>query len=211
MLQPNNRLVILLACLLLSWSPAALSADAEGEGTEKGASGVIQQLNESLLTIMKKADELGYKGRYALVAPVVEDSFDLIFMAKKTIGRYWAPLSDTDKKRWVETFSGFTISNFADRFDGYSGQTFEIVGNKPASHETVMILTQLIRPEADDVELNYRMREMGGEWKVVDIYSGGKVSEVALRRSEYASVLKAGGIEQLITVVAEKAENRANK
>jgi phospholipid transport system substrate-binding protein len=208
MLQPRNRVVPLLICLLLIW-PLAGSAS---EGVDhSGAKQVIQQLNESLLTIMKQADQLGYQGRYELVAPVVEESFDLIFMARKTIGRYWTKLSDADKRRWVDTFSGFTISNFADRFDGFSGQSFAIVGDKPASSETVMILTQLIRPEADDVDLNYRMRAMDGRWRVVDIYAGGKVSEVALRRSEYASVLKAGGIEKLITVVSEKTEGRAKK
>jgi phospholipid transport system substrate-binding protein len=209
MFHPRRRLIGLLTCLLLTYP---LTAQAEEPALEEnGAEQVIQHLNESLLTIMKRADELGYQGRYELVAPMVEDSFDLIFMAKKTVGRYWAKLSDDEKRRWVDTFSGFTISNFADRFDGYSGQTFAIVGKKPASHETVMVLTQLVRPEADDVELNYRMREQAGEWKVVDIYSGGKVSEVALRRSEYASVLKSGGIEKLIVVVGEKAENRAKK
>lgn len=209
MFHPRRRLIGLLTCLLLTYP---LTAQAEEPALEEnGAEQVIQHLNESLLTIMKRADELGYQGRYELVAPMVEDSFDLIFMAKKTVGRYWAKLSDDEKRRWVDTFSGFTISNFADRFDGYSGQTFAIVGKKPASHETVMVLTQLVRPEADDVELNYRMREQAGGWKVVDIYSGGKVSEVALRRSEYASVLKSGGIEKLIVVVGEKAENRAKK
>jgi phospholipid transport system substrate-binding protein len=209
MFQPRRRLLGLLTCLLLT---CPLAAQGQGPASEDdGAGTVIQQLNESLLTIMKRADELGYQGRYELVAPVVKESFDLIFMAKKTVGRYWAKLSDDEKRRWVETFSGFTISNFADRFDGYSGQTFEIVGKKPASHETVMVLTELIRPESDNVELNYRMREQDGKWKVVDIYSGGKVSEVALRRSEYASVLKAGGIEKLIVVVGEKADSRAKK
>jgi len=199
-----------VAALVVGTAPEAATETVDSASVE-AASGVIRNLNQSLLTIMKRADELGYDGRYALVEPVVKDSFDLPFMSRKTIGSYWNDLSEDQKQRWLDAFSSFTISNFADRFDGYSGQTFEIVGEKPASHETLIILTQLIRPSADDVTLNYRMRGEETGWKVVDIYSGGKVSEVALRRSEYAAVLKQGGIEKLIEVVTAKADTRAAK
>jgi phospholipid transport system substrate-binding protein len=170
---------------------------------------VIERLNSTLIAIMQGADALGYKGRYAKVAPVVDETFDLVFMASKSIGRYWKALEQEQRARWVDAFRSYTVSNFADRFDGFSGQTFEILGQKKASHATVLVLTQLVRPTADDVELNYRMRDEDGAWRVVDIYSGGKVSEVALRRSEYASVLKQGGIEKLIAVVNAKAESRS--
>ena len=132
-------------------------------------------------------------------------------MAQKSIGRYWKGLDEEQRRRWEETFEAFTISNFADRFDGFSGQSFEVVGHKPASHQTLMVLTRLIRPGSDDVELNYRMRAVDSRWVVIDLYSGGKVSEVALRRSEYGAVLKHGGIEKLIASVAAKTEQRARK
>ena len=201
----------LVPSLAVAQAPAAEAGEPADPERVAAARRVIRELNETLLTIMKRADELGYSGRYALVEPVVARSFDLLFMSKKTVGRHWKKLADDDKRRWIDTFTGFTISNFADRFDGYSGQSFELSGEKPARGETVIILTRLVRPNSDDVELNYRMREVKGEWKVVDIYSGGKVSEVALRRSEYARVLKRGGIDALIEVVSAKSARRAGE
>jgi hypothetical protein len=44
---------------------------------------------------------------------------------------------------------------------------------------------------------------------VVDIYSDGSVSEVALRRSEYSAVLKGGSIDELIAAVSAKTAKRA--
>src|SRR5438552_19079444 len=38
----------------------------------------------------------------------------------------------------------------------------------------------------------YRMHEVNGTWKIVDVYSNG-VSELTLRRSDFAAMLAAGG------------------
>lgn len=182
---------------------AAVSANA-------GAKAAIARFNATLLDIMKRADQLGYEGRYETVAPVLRETFDVPFMAAKTVGSTWRTLDSEQRRRWVEAFEGYTVSNFADRFDGFSGETLEVVGEKPASHQTRVVLTRLTRPGEDDVELNYRMRETDDGWQVVDIYSDGTVSEIALRRSEYASVLKQGGIEKLIASVNAKTAERAH-
>ena len=159
---------------------------------------------------MKRAEDgFPYQGRFEIVAPVVREIFDVPFMAAKSIGRYWRKLDGEQRHRWVKTFEEFTISNFADRFDGFSGQSFEISGERPASRETRVVETILTRPGDESVELDYRMRSTAGAWRVVDIYSDGSVSEVALRRSEYAAVLKGRGIEGLIAAVSAKTEKRA--
>jgi phospholipid transport system substrate-binding protein len=171
----------------------------------------IDRLNQALLDIMMRADDLGYLGRYEAVAPVVRETFDTTFMASKSIGPTWRKLGPEERARWVSTFEAYTISNLADRFDGFSGETLQIVGDRPASNETLVVETRLDRPGDDSVGLDYRMRDAGQTWKVIDVYSDGKVSEIALRRSEYASVLRAGGIEGLITAVSKKTEQRAGQ
>lgn len=172
----------------------------------------IRRLNTTLIDIMKSAEEgLSYQGRFERVAPVVQETFDMPFMAAKTIGSYWRKLDPEERRRWVKAFGDFTISNFADRFDGFSGQTLEIRGERPASRDTLIVETRLNRPGDDAVDLDYRMRARAGDWRVVDIYSDGSVSEVALRRSEYASFLKGGGIDDLIAAVSAKTAKRARQ
>lgn len=172
----------------------------------------IRRLNATLIGIMKSAEEgLSYQGRFERVAPVVQKTFDMPFMAAKTIGSYWRKLDPDERRRWVKTFGDFTISNFADRFDGFSGQTLEIRGERPASRDTLIVETRLNRPGDDSVDLDYRMRARAGDWRVVDIYSDGSVSEVALRRSEYASFLRGGGIDDLIAAVSAKTAKRASQ
>jgi phospholipid transport system substrate-binding protein len=205
------RLVQSLLTLLLAAAcaaPAAFAEEADPAATS-GAPAVIERFNEMLLDLMQRADELGYQGRFELAARSVAETFDIAFMAAKSIGSHWRKLDEEKQALWVRTFTDFTVSSYADKFDGYSGESIEILGEKPASHSTKIVLTRLVRPEAKDVDLDYRMREVEVGWRVVDIYSDGTVSEVALRRSEYAAVLKQGGIDTLIDAVAKKTAKRA--
>jgi phospholipid transport system substrate-binding protein len=212
-----GALGVLLSVLLVALAASAAEAPAQAQAAalepgdaHPGPQQVIAKFDDVLLAMMKRADELGYDGRFEFVAPIVRETFDLSFMARKTVGRYWDDFSKEEQARWVKTFEDFTISNLADRFHGYSGQQFEILGEKPASKNTKIVLTLLHRTGgADDVELNYRMRQGRDGWQIIDIYANGKVSEVALRRAEYARSLKQGGIEQLIESVAEKTASRA--
>ena len=45
------------------------------------------------------------------------------------------------------------------------------------------------------------MRETDQRWRIVDVYFNGTVSELAMRRSEYSSMLKREGFEELLAAV----------
>ncbi|MFP6641042.1 MAG: ABC transporter substrate-binding protein [Myxococcota bacterium] len=203
----SSALLALVVCGM-SASSRAEAPLAGSEAPAATAESTIDQLNRALLDIMMRADELGYRGRFETVAPVVRETFDTTFMAAKSVGSTWRKLEPEQRQRWVETLEAYTISNLADRFDGFSGETLAIVGDRPASNETLVVETRLDRPGEEPVDLDYRMREAGPGWKVIDVYSDGKISEIALRRAEYASVLRSGGIESLIAAVSAKTEKR---
>ena len=206
-----SALLLAVAVFVASAASSAEAPETVSGAPSDSAQWAIDRLNRTLLDIMMRADELGYTGRFETVAPVVRDTFDTTFMAAKSIGSTWRKLEADERKRWVETFEAYTISSMADRFDGFSGETLEIVGDRPASHETLVVETRLDRPGDESVGLDYRMREVSPGWKVIDVYSDGKISEIALRRAEYASVLRSGGIEGLIAAVSAKTEQRGAK
>jgi phospholipid transport system substrate-binding protein len=170
---------------------------------------VVESLHDILLTCMKDAEQLGYHGRYQMLEPVLNRSFDLDFMARKSVGRHWKNLDEANQQRWLQTFERLTTANYAGRFDGYSGQSFETLGEEPAAHETVVVRTKLVLPDDDDVQLNYRLHQNGESWQIVDVYLNGTVSELALRRSEYASVLKRGDFDTLVAQVDQRVADLA--
>lgn len=187
---------------------AASDAAAAEEGSPVPA---VEKFHAGLLQIMKDAEALGFQGRIDRLTPLMAQTFDLDFMASKTVGSHWRKLSDDDKRRWAEAFTRFTTANYAGRFTGYTGEEFVTVGTEEAARGTRVVLTKIVVPDGDDVQLNYRLIERNGGWKVIDVYLNGTVSELALRRSEYSSALKREGFAQLLDSVESKIEDLKEK
>ena len=171
----------------------------------------IETFHAGLLDIMKHADELGIQGRIDRLAPLMADTFDLDFMASKTVGRHWRKLSEEEQANWVDLFTRFTTANYAGRFTGFTGEEFITVGTEDAPRGTRVVMTKIVIPDDKDVQLNYRMIERDGRWKVIDVFLNGTVSELALRRSEYSSALKRDGFASLLNSVEEKIEDLKSK
>jgi hypothetical protein len=62
----------------------------------------------------------------------------------------------------------------------------------------VMVRSQIIKANGEPVNVDYMMRRTGDSWLISDIYLDGAISEVATRRSEFATILKSQGIDGLI-------------
>ena len=188
-------------------APAANAANAEASSP----AAMIETFHAGLLQIMKEAKTLGFEGRIERLAPLMGDTFDLDFMASKTVGRHWKKLSEEEKGEWAETFARFTTANYAGRFTGFTGEEFVTLGVEDAARGTRNVLTKIVVPDGDDVLLNYRVIERDGEWKVIDVYLNGTVSELALRRSEYSSALKREGFDSLMASIENKIEDLKEK
>lgn len=192
---------VILALLSLGAAPA-----------ERTPHQVVEALQLCLTDVMKNASTLGYEGRAERLAPVLPAVFDLAFMAEKSVGRYWKTASAEEQDRLVSTFTRYIVANYAGRFTGWDGQAFEILGDEPSARGTMLVRTRLVDPNAEDVNLDYRLRktETGG-WMIVDVYLDGTVSELALRRSEYSSLIKREGFEALLVALDERIETLQSK
>jgi phospholipid transport system substrate-binding protein len=182
------------------------TADESKSGID-AARASVEQLYAILQDVMQRSEQLTYDERYAELDPVIRQAYDLPFMSAKTLGRHWKDLSEQDRERWVSTFSRLTVSTYADRFDEYSGQVFEVLTIEPSRHETVMVRTRIVPVGEKPVELDYRLRGADGSWRIIDVFMNGTVSELALRRSEYSSVFKRDGFESLLSSLEEKIDS----
>ena len=134
-------LALVTVALLASLHVAPVRADETNPGASAARAG-IEQFYASLLEVMKRSGELTYEERYAQLDPVVQQAYDLSFMSAKVLGRHWKGLSDQDRERWISTFTRLTISTYAERFDKYSGQQFEVLSAEPSRQETIMVRTR---------------------------------------------------------------------
>ncbi len=177
---------------------------------ERSPRDVVAALNDALLGVLRQSNDLDYAGRFTLLAPILENMFDLEYMARQAVGRSFLDLDEPQRQAWYTLFKDYMTANYAARFDHFSDQQFEILGEEPGAKDTVLVRTRVIDPAAENVDLSYRMHRTDGAWKVADVYLKGTVSELALRRSEYASVLKRDGFEALIANVKAKIADFAN-
>ncbi len=170
---------------------------------------VVETLHVALLGLLKDAERLGYAGRFERIAPVVGRTFDGAFMAEKAVGRHWKTFTDEQRTRWTALFAEFTAANYAGNFDRFSGQRFETLGEEPGANDTRLVRTMLRNPSGEDVELTYRLQHAADGWRIVDIQLKGTVSELALRRSDYTSVLDRDEFDGLATMLRSKIDDLA--
>ena len=195
------------------WSTALLVATvlaAPAAAQPNAAMQKIERFNATLLSIMQNAETLKFGGRYKTLAPVILDSFDLGFMARFSAGRHWRGLSPTEQQKLVNTFERLWVSTYADRFNGYSGEAFEIVGSQKAPRDTLLVKSNIIKNDGEKIALNYLMQEKEKHWSVIDIFLDGKYSELAKQRSEYTSILKREGLAGLVAKVDAKVKRMQN-
>lgn len=166
-------------------------------------SGAIRNFNAALLEAMKKADELGYSGRYRLLEPVIRETYALSFMAGQSTGRYWKTFTKEERESVTKVYTDWTVATYAGRFDGYSGERFEIASESGSRQDTVTVVSNLIKQNGQEVSFHYLLRKIGGGWRVVDIKISG-VSQLALTRAQFTGVIRTKGVQGLISMLEEK-------
>ena len=186
-----NKSIIAILALALS-SPPALAQVADP------ASGTVQALHSGLLSIMRAGGTAGQSGRARTIAPVVDRTFDIALMTRLAVGPSWTTIAPADQSALVAAFRALTVAQYAKNFDSFSGESFTMVPQVETRGGDKLVRTTLVVPKGASEALNYRLRQSGGQWKIIDVYYRNAISQLATRRSEFARPLATGGAQALI-------------
>ena len=66
-----------------------------------------------------------------------------------------------------------------------------MTGAQPAG-AAIIVGSEIVKANDEAVKVDYLMRRNGDSWLISDIYPNGAISEVAIRRSEFAATIKNG-------------------
>ena len=157
----------------------------------------VQTFYDALLDAMKHAKDLGVRGRYDKLKPVVAQTFDLPDMVRFAVGPGWITMPAADQQALLASFERMTVASYANNFNGYDGEKF-VVDPVATVRGTDRVVQSKLITKSQTVPFNYRMRQFGGSWKILDIYLNGYVSQLATQRSDYGSTLAAGGAPALV-------------
>ncbi len=186
---------------------ALLAQPLPARAQQATASVVIENFHVTLLSVMKKAESLGVKGRYERLESPVAEAFHFTLMIRVAAGSFWKRADQDKRDRLLSAFTRMSVGNYAARFDGYSGQRFVTLGERPGPGTTRLVATQIVSPGDDPVDLTYVMKKIENRWRIGDVLLDNTISELAVRRSEYRRVLKRDGIDGLIAILEAKTRN----
>jgi phospholipid transport system substrate-binding protein len=201
---PFGRVARIIVCML---APLLIAPAVHAQ--QASPAEVVERLHRALIGAMREADRLGYRGRLERLEGVLDRTYDYSEMARVASGSHWKKFSPEERQRVTQAFADMSAATYASRFDDFSGEQFQTVGTRQAPDGGVLVQTKLVRPGAEDVKLDYLVKQTDEGWQVVDVFYMGGISEVANQRSQFLSVLKQGGPEQLVALLNQKAQQQA--
>jgi phospholipid transport system substrate-binding protein len=183
----------------------AVGLPAQQAAAVSGPQEVARGFYGVLLSTMRDGRSLGQSGRYSRLVPVVNSTFDLAFMGRLAVGPSWATLAPVQQQRLTEAFGNYVAATYADRFDTYSGEQLEVTGEQPFGSD-VVVQTKIVKSNGETTTLNYLMRQSQGAWQILDVYLDGTISQVAVQRSEYSSIVRREGVDGLVMALNRKVD-----
>jgi phospholipid transport system substrate-binding protein len=190
-------LVAAIAVLVVSLSPALASAGGRDPNLV-----VVERFHAALLDTMKQGKALGINGRFKKLEPEVGADFDLATMTQFTVGPTWSSMSAADRASIIAAFRRMTVASYARNFAEFKDQAFTLEEKVDVRGPDRLVKSQIIPKGEKPVNLVYRLRETSGSVRIIDvIYQS--VSQVATRRSDFASTIASGGAKALVAKLNE--------
>jgi phospholipid transport system substrate-binding protein len=164
----------------------------------------LRELHNALEAMMRAGDTTPFSQRFAALAPVVDEVFDLPTVLKVSVGPRWDTMDDDVRTRLLKAYRRFTVATYVANFDKYDGERFQILpGTRDAGGDRI-VGTEIVTGTGEHLRLDYVMREVNGSWRAVDVLLEGSISRVAVQRSDFRRVLASGDADALITSLRRK-------
>ena len=197
MLKMMARTTGLLALLFAFSAPAQDTApDALVKNTVNEVLGVIKQ-NKDQKTLLDLAERK------------VVAHFDFRQMTQLALGRSWSQATPAQQEALERAFRTLLVRTYTAALSQSSGETrveVKAAALKAGDTETV-VRTLAFEPGRKPVQIDYRMRNASGGWKVYDVVVE-NLSLVTNYRSTFQSEIARSGIDGLIKTIEAKNQKR---
>lgn len=198
----KNRHLAVVFILFLFGATTVFAAD-EGGATARQ---VVEKFQDELIAVMKDGKKLGYAGRYDKLKEPVSNSHELTKIARIVVGKEWEKLSEEQQQKLADVFSELSIASYAHNFKEYAGEAFVFDSEEETTRGGFVVHSHLVIPDDKPVKFDYMLKEKGNSWRIINIIANG-VSDLALKRSEYTTILQREGFDALISKISEKINN----
>jgi len=197
------NIIKILLFLISFWLPLnAYSQDSIGNRAET----FIEILSSEALKIATEKS-LTKKTRQAKIAILLNDGFDMPWIARFVLGRNWRLATPSQRKEYLNLFRSIIERTYSRQFQDYSDQKIVIKGHKLGSRKYIFVSSRIFDPTRSNVniDVNWRIVPAGSSFKIVDVVIEG-VSMGVTQRNEYASVLKRNG-NNIVALIEAMRQN----
>lgn len=148
---------------------------------------------------------------YDLVEAKILPHFDFAQMTKSAVARNWDKATLDQQTRLVDEFRALLVRTYSASISSVAEYKVDFKPLRMNPGETnVMVNTEVSKPGAPPITIDYRMEKQTDGWKVYDVLVD-NVSLVTVYRNSFNSEVRKGGIDGLIQTLARRNQRPAGK
>jgi len=196
------------SALLVAVAIGVAAAVARADDGSAPARLVVESTSEQVLAVLRDKG-VPVDRRLEELQQIAYRRFDFPTIGRLVLARGWNQLSPDQQKAFLEDFKRHLSLDYGRRIDSYTNQTVTVVGDRAEPNGDATVKTQVNGSGANPVAVDYRLRKIDGEWRVIDIIVEG-VSLVSSYRSQFQEIMASGGPTRLLQVLREKNEQAAS-
>ena len=171
---------------------------------------LVRQISVDVIDAAKadKAIQAGDMSRIVtLVDAKVMPSVNFEVATRSAVGPQWRSATPEQRTKLQTEFKALLLRLYAGALTQVKDQTVEVTKTLPVSGSTQMVVQTEVRGKGEPIKLDYRLDKIGegaaAVWKIIDVNVGG-IWLVQNYRSQFAGEITKGGIDGLITTLAER-------
>jgi phospholipid transport system substrate-binding protein len=189
--------IVLLALTDFATAAAARAGDPI-EVVRMAGDKAIQILKDPKLQPKERKKE-----RIERLKEIVNPLFDYEEMARRSLGPHWRRRTPQEQQEFVKLFRDYLEKVYSDQVDLYAGEKV-IYGRERVEDDYAQVETAFVNTKGEEVSVVYRLRRVGGKWKVYDAVVE-NVSVVNNYRSQFDRVISKYSFDELKRLLKEKA------
>ena len=143
-----------------------------------------------------KGHSLEREQRWASIGRIINDRFDFRSMSQSVLATNWQDATTEEKRQFVEYFSQYLEDTYRTKIESYSDQRVEYIAEQ-VRKDRATVDTAVVTSDKR-IPITYRLKFNKGEWVAYDVVIEG-VSLVNNYRSTFSAIVKAGGMDGLLT------------
>ena len=122
-------------------------------------------------------------------------------MIKIIYGFNWKNVSEVERNQLSKIFLKYISFNYSKRFHNINELKFEILSTEEFNENVIIIRTNLIRPDNENLAISYVCSKQNN--LIFDVLIQDSISEISTKKSEFRSIIQNEGPTGLIEAINE--------